>query len=804
MGAGFGAGVFGKDLAVEVDDGDVVAGLVAVGDNENLLEGVAYVDLVLHPVQADGAPYHVLMPRSSGRRRSLVPLVIILAVAELLIGIGTNLASSAIPEDWQWTGSPQVVWPTLAVIFVVALVASVVIARREASSPEPAEQRATPSLVGALPNRPPEWISTRCSSRQLRAEGRRSKRSPRLTVLVGESGIGKSHLAAEYARDRYMAGWLVVWIDASSEASTALELSTAARSLGLTKKQEERSGAGLLRDHLQSRTESALLVFDGAVDRGSFERWIPAAGPNHTIVTSTFSGLSALGRAIDVQRFTERQSARYLKARLPGASKADRRALTRTIGQLPSALWSATGVIRSERLQISEYIARYRSAPLAAVLRDTSNSHAAPPSGALGAVNQSLQSFREHSASHLNLLPPEDVLAVASLIAPVEIASYLLDPSNAGDGDRVLASLTDWSLAVWQLDDRSVIIHDLPARFTREGMNREDMERVSERFVELVERAWPESVGTDNDIAATIEYLIRATESYWRNAGPRLQHVPARSRLLELRLRSARWAFTQGVYRTSQVIADSVRLATEPFQEERSSTLHLAALDLSAHALLASGEKKQAIVLYRINLDRHIASMGTSASETLRAKVALGNALRSNGETTEAIPMFHSALAEELSPDIRSEAEGSLGFALLRDGQLGAATDMLREVVTERRARLGDDALATLIALNNLGHGLLGMADEAALPLLEEAFKTKSGILGQDHPQTLISEHYLGVAEIALGDVDKGKALLRDTYERRVTALGEEHPDTLATRAQLVDADRADDSRYPRWPVAQT
>jgi len=671
-------------------------------------------------------------------------------------------------------------------MFVISLAATLIFTRREAQSHESAERPAVPSLVGALPSQPPDWVSGRRLRSRLRAEGRRSRRDPRITVLLGESGIGKSHAAAEYARKRHSDGWLVVWIDASSEASAALELATAARSLGLTGKRRPRSGAELLRDQLQSRTEPSLVVFDGAVDRDSFERWMPAAGPNHIIVTTTFSGLGVLGTPVNVQGFNRRQSARYLRARLPGTSRADRDVLRQTVGQIPATLWSATGVIRSERLQISEYLARFRIAPLAAVLRDTSRNYRRSPSGALEAVDQSLRSFRERSTASLCRLTSDDVLNVASLIAPVEIDARLLDPSDTGVGDRVLASLADWSLASWNLGNCSVNLHDLSARFVREGMSPVELERISGHFVELVHHAWPSSDGRAEDAPSVIDYLVRATESCWRNTNSRLRGVAVRARLLELRLGSATWAFTQGDYRTAQTIADSVRMATEPLQDERCSPLHLSALDASAHALLASGEKSRAIVLYRSVVDQQVASLGSADLQTLEAQVALGNALRSNGEITEAIELFHSLLAKNLSPEIRSKAQGSLGFALLRDGQSEAAAEVLRHVVAERSMRLGDNSLSTLIALNNLGRALLSLGDDAALPLLDEAFEMKSAAVGRDHPQTLVSGHYLGVAEVHFGDRDRGRALLRDTYERRVAVLGADHPDTLATYAQIT------------------
>lgn len=47
--------MLGEDDADEVGDDDLVAGLIAVGDEEDLLERAVDVDLVEDPLEADGA-----------------------------------------------------------------------------------------------------------------------------------------------------------------------------------------------------------------------------------------------------------------------------------------------------------------------------------------------------------------------------------------------------------------------------------------------------------------------------------------------------------------------------------------------------------------------------------------------------------------------------------------------------------------------------------------------------------------------------------------------------------------------------
>ena len=65
---GCGSGVFDEDLALQVGDGDCVAGLVAVGDDEDLLEASSPVDLVLDFVQVEHAAAGQRLDDSVGRQ----------------------------------------------------------------------------------------------------------------------------------------------------------------------------------------------------------------------------------------------------------------------------------------------------------------------------------------------------------------------------------------------------------------------------------------------------------------------------------------------------------------------------------------------------------------------------------------------------------------------------------------------------------------------------------------------------------------------------------------------------------------
>ncbi len=68
-------------------------------------------------------------------------------------------------------------------------------------------------------------------------------------------------------------------------------------------------------------------------------------------------------------------------------------------------------------------------------------------------------------------------------------------------------------------------------------------------------------------------------------------------------------------------------------------------------------------------------------------------------------------------------------------------------------------------------------------------------VLGEDHPDTLISASNLAALLRAAGQVQAARELDEDTLARRRRILGEDHPDTQRSAARLAAAD--DDEAGP-------
>ena len=221
---------------------------------------------------------------------------------------------------------------------------------------------AGPVVAGSVPREPPAFQPREDLMAQLRAHG------PGVSVVravTGMRGVGKTQLAAAYARECIDAGWrLVAWVNAEDTASLLAGLEAIANGLGI-----DRPGTALeiiaaeVRNRVEADGDRCLVVYDNVTDPDALGPYLPSAGKCQVVVTSTQGSAQALGRPTQVAVFTEVESLAFLTERTGLTDAEGAKTLAGELGHLPLALAQAAAVISARHLGYQVYLARLRSYP---------------------------------------------------------------------------------------------------------------------------------------------------------------------------------------------------------------------------------------------------------------------------------------------------------------------------------------------------------------------------------------------------------------------------------------------------------
>jgi hypothetical protein len=394
-----------------------------------------------------------------------------------LVGIGVailgNVITGYIPLS---ITADKPLWIAAFAAVVAAFVALSVLAGRSAA-PEPSPVQAQPPqrepdrgqiVIGEIPREPAGFVDRAMVGRL--AEAAESGRAAVVCAVTGLRGVGKTQVAAAYARSRIADQWgLVGWVNAESSDVLLAGLAAVAEAGGVADPDRDPAkSARRLRDYLETRPGPGLLVFDNAVDPDSLRAFLPASGGTQLVVTSTDRAFADWGVPVDVSVFTRPDSVVYLADRTGLDDPAGADAVAAELGDLPLALAQAAAVIRRRHWSYPRYLSEQQKVPVEQLLGRVPGGDYARPVAA--ALLLSVQDVEDADPSCLTSL----VLRVIAVMSPSGISRDMLAGFSqvagayAGDVDAALGSCEAGSLLTWSEVGDAVIMHRLVGRVLRE------------------------------------------------------------------------------------------------------------------------------------------------------------------------------------------------------------------------------------------------------------------------------------------------------------------------------------------------
>ena len=370
-------------------------------------------------------------------------------------------------------------------------------------------------------------------------------------VLTGTWGVGKTQLAAAYARARLADSWrLIAWVNARDSETLLAGLAAVAEAAGLSVG-GSRPGAAdagqAVRHWLEADGSRRLLVFDGVEDPGLLRPFVPAAGAARVLITVAREPMAELGTSVPVDVFSAEEALALLDGRTGLTDEAGASAVAAELGHLPLALDQAAAVIAGQHLGYAAYLAKLRALPAEDYLVRREDGEEQQPSspGVAEAVLLSLEAAS--AADPLGVCT--GVMELMAMLSPAAVRRDLLRAAGQagtllGGGRRVAAPMVDQalerlnerSLLGFSLDGQAVSMHCLVARVVRGWLARRGRLATACRAAASALEGSAVALAKPRDHAAVREMLGQVT-ALLENAGASTDDADEKLARMLMRLR---------------------------------------------------------------------------------------------------------------------------------------------------------------------------------------------------------------------------------------------------------------------------
>lgn len=574
---------------------------------------------------------------------------------------------------------------------------------------------------------------------------------PRLPLaLSGLGGVGKSHIALEYAyryREHYHT---VLWLHAASYQDLVADVTAVADLLDLPGRDAATSDQLIdaLKEWLTQLTRW-LLIFDNVEDFQLLEGFLPAEIKGHVLLTTLSQDTGTHALRIAVEPMDNNTGAELLLRRakliaiertlehLAAADAATARSLSEDMGGLALALDQAGAYIEETGVSLSEYVQRYQAERSYLLNRRGSlvREYSEHPDSVAVTLGLSIKSAGEqHSLA-------TDILYFCAFLQPDTIPAELFQHDGSFKYgttafDDGVAALLRYSLIRRNTPEKTFSMHRLVQAVLIEDMA--DM-------APDLQTQWRERV-----IQALIAAFPYPDFKGWGQCERLVSHV----------LACAAW--------TKDELTPTVG-AGELF--------HKACIYLSKR-----GQYPDAESLLDTVLSIYKQHFGVDYPDTASALNELAAIYHVQGKYSLAEPRYEQALTimEKLlganQPDTLKIMH-NLAVLYLSQGKLDKAEPLLVRVLSIRAKLLGTKHPDTASSLHMLAvlYSEQGKTDQAALLFLQ-ALSILETHLGSEHPDIAHPLHGLAMLLRSQG-YERAEVLYQQALHIQERQLGADHPD---------------------------
>ncbi|MFC4032480.1 FxSxx-COOH system tetratricopeptide repeat protein [Streptomyces polygonati] len=661
-----------------------------------------------------------------------------------------------------------------------------------------------PAVWGGVPRRNTRFTGREELIADLHQQLQLAEPGAAVATLHGLSGVGKTHIAAEYVY-RFAPEYDVVWWVRAAERGTLREkLAALAPALRLTTGREYGERLRAVHDALRRGDPYFrwLIVLDGADRPDEIHDLVPA-GPGHVLITSQNREWGEYNSALlEVPVYDRVESVAFIRRRAPRIDEADADKLAEALGDLALALDQNAGSLNDSAMPVDEYIELLR--------------HGADVESGLKVAADFQMTYYTAFSILLNRLredKPEavDLLRLCVFFAPGPIPVRLLRDLPIRDMPEQLAGLIEdpllWNSAIGKLAQWSVIQSDPQEVGTEEPPGSTEIVQMHRLVYQAVRSDMPDD--EENVYSRVVRKILAAADPgrpgdtrLWPRYAEIVPHLSASGALDSTNpeiqgmvLNCLRYLYLSGEYLTGLRVAE---IAGE-YWPRLLEPGHPRLWDLVHHRtnlLRATGEYTTTEGIDRAAYETLLADRGAGDLLTLRAAANLASDLRNLGryaETLELSETVRDAYVELLGDrdPVTLMAQNNLALIYRLLGRFQDALDLDLDTMEIRRELLRDRNNWTLSSENSYAHDLrlLGRYDQA-LSVQERNSEVHRTVLGPDNPQTLRAEHNLAQCYHRAGDRTRAANVLARLLERCERVRGDFDPLTLRVALTLSNFER--------------